>query len=225
MGLDRDPPGLVQNHHEQGPAGEQVSRADDLTGRGVDRCGQGVRQVCGGNEGDGEDDEKDDRFGDGAEGLGATGAQLRVGRTGFSSCHRDDKGAQSEDEPAAQDVAHVPQGKWEGRQDGDEQGDRQVAGEGNERGRQEEPGGPMGGQRLLLEQLGQVVVRLQDPRAAPALQSRLHLGDETADPWGSHQDGEDLEHLDDDDRNGARHLKPPLPERRRSAAGVTGRGH
>ena len=60
----------------------------------------------------------------------------------------------------------------------------------------EHPAGVLGDERLLAEQLGQVVVGLEDPRSAPALEPGFEVRDPATHKGREDDDREDLEDLD-----------------------------
>ena len=172
--LHRDPAGLVQDHHEQRRRGEHVRGPDDLPGRGPDRGGQRVRQV-GRRSAAPTVNTTNSTTGSviAANVLARLAPSWAYGLPVSSAATATQEAGQRQDEPAAEDVAHVAQRQRVARQHRDQQRHRQVAGERGERRGQEDPARPLRRQRLLAEQLGQVVVRLQHPRAPAALQPRL----------------------------------------------------
>ena len=168
-------------------------------GRRAHRRGQRVRQVGAGHQRDGEHHEQHDRLGDGAERLSPAGAELRVRAARVQRRDGDHEAGQRQDEAAAEDVAHVAERQPERGQHRNQQRHRQVAGHGDQRSGQEDPARPVGRERFLAEQLGDVVVRLQHARPGPALQPGLDLADQTGDAGGGTGDRHDLQALNDRD--------------------------
>ncbi len=207
--LHGDPPGLVQDHHEQRGRGQQVRRPDYLPSTRPDRRGQRVRQVGAGQQGHGEHHEQHHGFGDGRERLGPARAELRVRAPGLQRGGGDDEAGQRQQESPAQDVTHVPQRQPVAGQHRDQQRDGQVRRHRDQRRGQEEPARPLRGQCLLAEQLGQVVVRLPDPRPPAPLQPRLHLGDHAGHRGRADRDRQHLQQLDKGYREGRAHRAAP----------------
>ena len=172
-----------------------MGRADRLAERSPGRGRLEVGQVGGGYERHRERDEQDRRLDEGPEGHGPAAAQLGV-RAARLRCGRGHgETGQAQDEGAAEDVAHGAQRQGIGGQHRYQERDDQVAGEGQHGTDTNTQLGAVRDERLLAEQLGQVVVRLEDPRAPPALNPGFEMGDPAAHDRGEDQDGEDLEDL------------------------------
>ena len=103
--------------------------------------------------------------------------------------------ARREDQPDPEEVGHVPERQPERRQRRDQQRHRRVRREAHIRRGAEHRPRRLGQHRLLLQQLEDVVVRLQDPRPAALLNDRLSPRDDPSDQRRQHQDGQHLQNL------------------------------
>ena len=109
---------------------------------------------------------------------------------------RDREPRHPQDQPAGEDVAHVPERQPEARQHRDQQRHRRVARETHIRRGAEHRTGGRRQHRLLAHQLRDVVVRLQDPRPVPLLHDRLDAGDHAAHERARREHRQDLQDLD-----------------------------
>src|SRR5581483_7436556 len=164
LALDRHPASIDEQHQEEGGRREQVAGAEVLGCRALDRRVERVRQVGPRDEGDREEDEDQRRLHERGDRLGAARAEGRVDRARVDARERGHEAGEPEQERAAEDVASAPERQREARQHRDQEGDRAVAGDGDDRGELEERRGALGPQRLLAEELRDVVVGLQDAR-------------------------------------------------------------
>jgi len=198
--LHRDPSGLLQDHHEQRRGRQQVRGPDHLPGTRPHRRREGVGQVGAGQQRHGEHHEQHDRLGDRGERLGTARPELRVRAARLQRRGRHHEAGQRQQEPAAQDVAHVPERQPVGGQ----HRDRQVRRDRRDRRRQEEPARADGGERLLAAQLRQVVIRLQQLDDGDR-DGRAHRATPGSLPGGS---------------NGSSIMAPPTHTARRPLTGV-----
>ena len=194
--FDRDPAGLREDDEKEGGRGQQMRGPGDLGGRSLKRLDQRVGQVGVGDQRHGEDDDQDRRLAEGAEAPQAARAELGVRSAGVERGQRDREAGQGEDEAAAQDVAHIAELEREVRQHRDQERHRHVAGERRVGCRAEDDAGVSREDRLLVEELGDVVVGLEQPGAAAHLDDGLGAGDDAHHQRAQHEHRPDLKELD-----------------------------
>ena len=178
--LDGDPAGLAEDQHEERGQDQQMAGPHDFHRRRSQRRAEHVGEVGVRGERHHEHHEDHGRLVERAEGAQPARAELRVGAAAVDRGDRDREPRHAEDQPAREDVAHVSQRQPEARQHRNQHRHRRVAGEAHIRGGPKQRTGGRGQHRLLVQQLGDVVVGLQHPRPGALLDDRLSARDQPA---------------------------------------------
>ena len=130
-----------------------------------------------------------------------------IGAAGVETRQRDHEGSEGQDQPAAEDVAHVRQRQRVVGENRDQDRNGQRRGEGHDRGRPIEPGGRFRRDDLFVEELPEVTIGLKNSRTLAALDPLLELQDHALEQRREHQGGQNLGDLQNDVAND--HRRPP----------------
>ncbi len=197
--MDGQPLGFHRQQNEKSRNQEQMRRAPEHRRAGhqqmVDHEGQhGLRQQ-------GDADEHHDQRGlgqNGEHGL-TTRPQSAVGMAAVQPGEQDGEATQGENEPAAENVAHVGERQRIVGQHRNENGHREHGRERHDGRGPENPRSRLRHHDLFAQQLEQIAVRLKEAGAAAALHLLFHRDDETVQQRREQHNGQYLAHLLQDD--------------------------
>ena len=150
-----------------------------------------------GQQGDADKDQDQRRLGQNGDHHGAARTDAAIGAAAVESGEHDHERSEREDEPAAENVAHIGKRQREIGEDGNEDRHRHHRREGDERRQPIDPGGGLRDDDLLVEQLPEIAIGLKDPRSLRELDAFLELHDRALQERGQGEDGEHLANLQD----------------------------
>ena len=197
-GVNGKPIGFNQQQHEKGGHQEQVGGAPIDRRLRHQQVIHHERQHRLGEQGDTDEHQDERRFGEDGDHDRPARADAAISTGGIQAGQRDHERGKRQDQPAAENVAHVRQRQRKIRQHGNQERHRQHRREGDDRRRPEQPGRRLWNQNLLVEQFPQIPVWLEDARPLSALNTLLELQDDALQQWGQQHRDADLGNLEQD---------------------------
>ena len=165
VGVDRQPVGFHQQQHEESRDQEQVGRAPIHRGLLHQQVVHDEGQHGLGEQRDADEHQDQRGFRQDGHHHRAAGADAAIGAGGVQPSERDHERTESQDQAAAEDVAHVGQRQRIVGEDGDQDRHRHHAGERDD-GRDEiQPGRGLRRHDVFVEQLPEVAIGLEYARA------------------------------------------------------------
>ena len=205
--MNRQAIGLDQKQNEEGGDQEEMRRAPVDRRLGHEKMIHHEGQHRLGEKRDADEDEDQRRFRQYGDHDRPAGPDAAIGAAGVETRQRDHEGSEGQDQPAAEDVAHVGQRQGIVGENRDQDRNGQRRGEGDDRGRPIEPGGRFRRHDLFVEELPEVTIGLKNSRTLAALDPLLELQDHALEQRREQQRGQNLGDLQNDVAND--HRRPP----------------